>query len=44
LKRVIPFQNIEDWNKNADRYLASVKELPTGEVDADENGDAEKEE
>src|SRR5438477_2207590 len=39
LKRVLPFQNIEDWNKNADRYLASVKEMPTGEVDVEENGD-----
>lgn len=27
LKRVIPFQNIEEWNKNADRYLASAKEI-----------------
>ena len=26
LKRVIPFQSIDEWNKNADRYLASVKE------------------
>ncbi len=30
LKRVIPFQSIEEWNKNAERYLAAVKE-------ADEN-------
>jgi hypothetical protein len=44
LKRVIPFQNIEEWNKNADRYLASAKETPTGEVDADDSEDAEKEE
>ncbi|MEO7298785.1 MAG: DUF4194 domain-containing protein [Verrucomicrobiota bacterium] len=28
LKRVIPFQNIEEWNKNAEIYLASVKEIP----------------
>lgn len=27
LKRVIPFQNIEEWNNNADRYLASAKEI-----------------
>ena len=26
LKRVIPFQNIEDWSKNAERYLASAKD------------------
>jgi hypothetical protein len=25
LKRVIPFQNIEEWNKNSERYLAAVK-------------------
>jgi hypothetical protein len=24
LKRVIPFQDIEEWTRNADRYLASV--------------------
>lgn len=44
LKRVIPFQNLEEWNKNADRYLASIKETPTGEVDVDDSEDAEKEE
>ena len=26
LKRVIPFQNIKDWNKNAERYLAAAKD------------------
>jgi hypothetical protein len=26
LKRVIPFQNIEEWNRNAERYLAGVKD------------------
>jgi hypothetical protein len=26
LKRVIPFQNIEEWNKHADRYLAAAKD------------------
>src|SRR5436190_20856471 len=26
LKRVIPFQTIEEWNKNAERYLAAAKE------------------
>lgn len=29
LKRVIPFQDIEEWNKNAARYLASAKESAT---------------
>lgn len=26
LKRVIPFQDLEEWNRNAERYLAAVKE------------------
>ena len=30
LKRVIPFQSIEEWNKNAERYLASAKEAARG--------------
>jgi len=38
LKRVIPFQSIEEWNKNAERYLAAAKEAgaeaaPLGEED-----------
>lgn len=40
LKRVIPFQNIEDWNRNAERYLTTARE--TAEVSApadDEEGD-----
>jgi hypothetical protein len=37
LKRVIPFQNIEEWNKNSERYLASAKELPV----EPENGETE---
>jgi hypothetical protein len=28
LKRVIPFQNIGEWNKNAERYLAAAKAPP----------------
>jgi hypothetical protein len=32
LKRVIPFQNIEEWAKNAERYVASAKE-PAGTDD-----------
>lgn len=35
LKRVIPFQNIEEWNKNAERYLAAAKEAAEGEAPAD---------
>jgi hypothetical protein len=26
LKRIIPFQGIEDWNKNAERYLAAARD------------------
>ena len=29
LKRVISFQSIEDWNKNAERYLAAAKDNAT---------------
>jgi hypothetical protein len=38
LKRVIPFQSIEEWNKNAARYLAAVKEAGenTATVEDDE--------
>lgn len=35
LKRVIPFQSIEDWNKNAERYLAAAKEPETAVETAD---------
>ena len=37
LKRVIPFQDIEEWNKNAERYLASVKELGSEAALAEDN-------
>jgi hypothetical protein len=43
LKRVIPFQSIEDWNKNADRYLASVKDTPGREIESDNDTEVEKE-
>jgi hypothetical protein len=40
LKRVIPFQNIEEWNKNADRYLASAKEaIPDEPVEPESSED-----
>jgi hypothetical protein len=40
LKRVIPFQNIEDWNQNADRYLASAKETaPDDPVEPERSDD-----
>jgi hypothetical protein len=38
LKRVIPFQTIDEWNKHADRFLAAAKEAPqvniVGEADS----------
>ena len=37
LKRVIPFQDIEEWNKNAERYLASAKEPGTEAALADDS-------
>ncbi|MFN7140542.1 MAG: DUF4194 domain-containing protein [Limisphaerales bacterium] len=42
LKRVIPFQNIDEWNKNADRYLASVKELSPETVQTETSGEVEE--
>ncbi|MEW6303783.1 MAG: hypothetical protein AB1705_09945 [Verrucomicrobiota bacterium] len=44
LKRVIPFQNIEEWNKNAERYLAAARNAAgeaMGNADEDE-GDKEE--
>ena len=44
LKRVIPFQNIEEWNKHADRYLAAAKDTDAAApllVD-DEEGDKDE--
>lgn len=44
LKRVIPFQNIEEWNKNADRYLASAKEItPDDPVESEGSDDTPSE-
>jgi hypothetical protein len=43
LKRVIPFQSIEDWNKNADRYLAAAREAGADAVPPDE-GEGDKDE
>ena len=44
LKRVIPFQNIEEWNKNAERYLASAKEAGADAAALAEDGEGDKEE
>lgn len=42
LKRVIPFQDLTDWNKNAARYLAAVKESGVVEAEVDESAEEEK--
>jgi hypothetical protein len=41
LKRVIPFQSIDAWNKNAERYLPVAKEAGAepSPVDGDDEGD-----
>jgi len=41
LKRVIPFQNIEEWNKNAERYLAAAKDAV---ADAESEDEPDKDE
>lgn len=38
LKRVIPFQDLEEWSKNAERYLAAAKDVAPDASDA-ESGD-----
>jgi hypothetical protein len=40
LKRVIPFQDIEEWNKNAERHLAAAKDAPVADDAGDEDKDA----
>ena len=42
LKRVIPFQDIDEWSRQADRYLASVKEASNGAVPASEEDEGDK--
>jgi hypothetical protein len=37
LKRVIPFQSIDEWNKNALRYLAAAREGDEGTVSTDDD-------
>lgn len=44
LKRVIPFQSIEEWNKNAERYLASAKEAGESAAPATDDDEGEKDE
>jgi len=43
LKRVIPFQDLVEWNRHADKYLAAAKETTVGpatEEDEEEDKDA----
>jgi hypothetical protein len=44
LKRVIPFQSIEEWNKNAERYLASAKEAGESAAPVADEDEGEKDE
>ncbi|MCI0747520.1 MAG: DUF4194 domain-containing protein [Verrucomicrobia subdivision 3 bacterium] len=44
LKRVIPFQSIEEWNKNAERYLASAKEAGVSAAPVADDDEGEKDE
>jgi hypothetical protein len=44
LKRVIPFQSIEEWNKNAERYLAAAKEAGTETAALSEDSEGDKDE
>lgn len=48
LKRVVPFQDIDEWNKNAERYLASATEeateAATPSMETEENNEEERSE
>jgi len=44
LKRVIPFQSIEEWNKNAERYLVAAKEAGVEAAALSEDNEGDKEE
>lgn len=44
LKRVIPFQSIEEWNKNAERYLAAAKEAGVETAGFPEDSEGDKDE
>lgn len=37
LKRVIPFQDLAEWNRHADKYLATAKETVVGPVLAEDD-------
>ena len=44
LKRVIPFQSIEEWNKNAERYLAAAKEASESAAPVADDDEGDKDE
>ena len=44
LKRVIPFQSIEEWNKNAERYLVAAKEAGAETAALPEDSEGDKDE
>ena len=44
LKRVIPFQSIEEWNKNAERYLVAAKEAGADTAALPEDSEGDKDE
>ena len=44
LKRVIPFQSIEEWNKNADRYLVAANEVDAEAAALADDGEGDKDE
>ena len=44
LKRVIPFQSIEEWNKNAERYLVAAKEAGAETAVLPEDSEGDKDE
>ena len=44
LKRVIPFQSIEEWNKNAERYLVAAKEASESAAPVADDDEGDKDE
>jgi hypothetical protein len=42
LKRTIPFQHIEEWTKNADRYVTAAKDLQNGNSGLEDTDGDEK--
>lgn len=44
LKRIIPFQSIEEWNKNAERYLVAAKEAAESAAPVADDDEGDKDE